>query len=240
MGRKILSAKFLCIYGKVIIGVFLFLVAFSVVAGDIATFVNLGFSPDSRYFMFGQYGIQQTQNVPYSKVQIVDVKKNDFVPNGGGEYYGRNSIESANSGLGALVTLLEENFEGRYKSYQIDHLNSGRLLYILLDGDEPSPKIDFRDFVAGTRYRVKVVQSVSGLDSDVTSTFYLVLSIDESDGTKSFTVGSPNYSRKHVHNYVVRQVILAPNGRALVFLIERNEYDSDGYNIRYMVETIAF
>ena len=126
------------------------------------------------------------------------------------------------------MTLLEENFAGRYKSYQIDHLNSGRLLYILLDGDEPSQQIDFRDFVAGTRYRVKVVQSVSGLDSDVTSTFYLVLSIDESEGTKNFTVGSPNYSRKHVHNYVVRQVILAPNGRALVFLIERNEYDSDG------------
>ena len=202
MGSKNFFGKFSFIYRKLIISIVLYLVGLSVTAGDIATFVNLGFSADSQYFMFGQYGIEQTQNVPYSKVQIVDVKKNDFVPNGGGEYYGRNSIESANSGLGALVTLLEENFEGRFKSYQINHLNSGRLLYILLDGDEPSQQIDFRDFVAGTRYRVKVIQTVSGFDSDVRSTFYLLLSVDESSGTKNFTVGSPNYSRKHVQNYV--------------------------------------
>ena len=34
-------------------------------AGDIAQFVNLGFSADSKYFMFGQYGVLQKTSTPW-------------------------------------------------------------------------------------------------------------------------------------------------------------------------------
>ena len=51
-------------------------------AGDVATFVNLGFSPDSAYFLFGQYGIDQAAGKPYAETYLVDNKRNDFVDKG--------------------------------------------------------------------------------------------------------------------------------------------------------------
>ena len=35
-------------------------------AGDVAQFVNLGFSPDSRYFMFGQYGTLERNSAAWA------------------------------------------------------------------------------------------------------------------------------------------------------------------------------
>jgi predicted secreted protein len=36
----------------------------------------------------------------------------------------------------------------------------------------------------------------------------------------------------------VRQILLAPDGNSLVFVIQRDEQDTKGNNIRYMVETV--
>ncbi len=38
--------------------------------------------------------------------------------------------------------------------------------------------------------------------------------------------------------YHVKQIILAPDGVSLVFLVQKEEQDTNGYNIRYMVETV--
>ena len=42
------------------------LAALGASAGDIAQFVNLGFSADSKYFMFGQYGVSETTSSPFA------------------------------------------------------------------------------------------------------------------------------------------------------------------------------
>jgi predicted secreted protein len=41
-----------------------------------------------------------------------------------------------------------------------------------------------------------------------------------------------------VKAYRVKQVILGPDGAALVFVIQRDEADAAGVNVRYMVETV--
>ena len=42
-------------------------------AGDFATFQNLGFSADSKYFMFAQYGAVEKTALPYAELFVVDV-----------------------------------------------------------------------------------------------------------------------------------------------------------------------
>ena len=52
------------------------------------------------------------------------------------------------------------------------------------------------------------------------------------------TVGLPDYWRTGVRRYRIKQVLLAPDDRSVVMVIEREEQDSTGINIRYMVETV--
>jgi predicted secreted protein len=65
------------------------------------------------------------------------------------------------------------------------------------------------------------------------------VTINFADGTyKDYTVGRPNYKRKGVLSYRISQVILSPDEESLVFVVEKEEQDHDGVNIRYMVETV--
>ena len=48
----------------------------------------------------------------------------------------------------------------------------------------------------------------------------------------------PDFWRDGVRGYRVRQILLAPDGRSLVFAVERAEEDPAGANVRYMVETL--
>ncbi len=59
------------------------------------------------------------------------------------------------------------------------------------------------------------------------------------DGTaKDLTVGNPGLARAGVKAYRVKQIILGPDGAALVFVIQKEEADGAGVDIRYMVETV--
>ncbi len=49
----------------------------------------------------------------------------------------------------------------------------------------------------------------------------------------------PNYWRKGVINYRIKQILLGPNERSLIFVIEKEEQDGKAENIRYMVETLS-
>ena len=56
--------------------------AAAVYAGDLANFVNLGFSADGTKFAFGQYGLQDKTYRAYAEIYAVDVGANTFLPNG--------------------------------------------------------------------------------------------------------------------------------------------------------------
>ena len=207
-------------------------------AGDIATFVNLGFSGDAGYFMFAQYGVDADSSQPYADLWVVDVDDNDFAAGGVARFSGTKPVDPGVTGEGALFRLLFDRAEST-KRYAIDHLESGRLVYILLDGDQPLEEIAFRDFVAGRSYRVALEQSVTGEGREALSSFHLSLSIENGANVRNRVVGHPEIRRRGVLSYTIRQILVAPVGDALVFVIERHEANGAGVDVSYMVETVA-
>ena len=202
-------------------------------AGDVAQFVNLGFSRDGKYFMFGQFGVAEKDSSPWADTFIVDVPSNVFATKGTQSFAGTQPVDPGANGLGALLNALAVSLP-RTKQLRIDHLATGRLLYILLDGAPAADALEFRDFQTGRSYRIALTQ-VAGANG---ASFSIAATVMEKDGTsRSFTAGSPSYARKGVKAYHIKQIILDPDGVSLVFVVQREEQDSHGSNIRYMVET---
>jgi predicted secreted protein len=220
-----------------------FLCSGTLFAGDIAVFQNLGFSPDARYFMFAQHGIAEKNSAPYAELYVVDVAANRFAPEGTHIMQDSGSpppatVQPGQDGLGALFTLLEKQ-TAVTKRYRIDHLRTGRLLYIHLNGEPPRKTLEFRDFESGKRYNIELAQSVSGAGAEIKASFHLRVTITDAAGSASaHTVGLPDYWRRGVKSYRLKQVLLGPDERSLAFVVEKEEVDTSGANIRYMVETL--
>ena len=221
-----------------IVGLIIFLHANLLFGGDIAHFVNLGFSNNDGYFMFGQYGVNEANTFPYADLFVVDVPTNKFVANGVKHSIFEIAAEPGYPGEGALFTLLGNN-QSLKKKYDVNHLKTGRLLYLLVDGEKPKKELDFRDFVTGNRFQVKLIQNVYGNGADIKSSFYIDLTVlPKGRSAKTFWVGLPDYKRKGVKGYRIRQILLSPIGKAMVFLIEKEETDKTGANVRYMIESL--
>lgn len=214
-----------------LIGVLFLLVALAAAAGDMAQFVNLGFSADSKYFMFGQYGVSEKTLAPYAETFVVDVAKNAFTAQGVRKVAYTRAAEPGTSGLGALLAVLGDALP-QTRQYGIDHMLPGRLLYILVDGVPAEELLEFRDFQTGRSYAVRLIRSG-------TTSFHISARVTEKNGTaREITAGDPAIQRPGVKSYLVRQILLAPDGNSLVFVIQRDEQDTKGSNIRYMVETV--
>ena len=215
----------------------LMLCARVVFAGDVANFINLGFSPDAQYFLFGEYGVNDNTK-PYADIFGVNVAKNTFVPNGVSSKTYSTEAGVGQDGMGALLTLFS-SYVPESKKYHIDHMLQGRDLYLLVNGDKPKPRLDFRDFVTDTQYIVVLNQFTYGKGADLSSSFSIDLTIHASSGQNlHYTVGLPNYRRAGVENYRIRKIILGPDKKSLVFVIEKHVRDKSGINVRYMVETV--
>jgi predicted secreted protein len=206
-------------------------------AGDIASFVNLGFSENSIYYMFAYYGVNE-QSSPYASTFIVNVPANSYAPDGVEEAVYEEPVQPGQVGLGALFNLYKK-IDGKVDEYRIDHLRTGRILYILLNGEEPKSHLEFRDFNTGNKYNVTLVQSQQGTGDNVRASFFIDLTVTfESGESKHFTVGRPDYKRSGVKQYRIKEVITSPDETSLVFVIEKEELDTNGVDIRYMVETV--
>ena len=224
---------------KRVLGICLFLLAATTVfAGDIASFQNLGFSEDSRYFMFGQYGILEDSLKHYAQLYTVDVRANRFVADGSLEAVYDEELEPGQSGIGALFTLYQ-GVDSLMSRYQVNHMAPGRLLYILVNGDDPKAHLEFRDFTAGKAYVIDLLQSAFGSGENVSASFHIKLTVTDKGGTqRHYTVGLPGYRREGVRRYQIRQILLAPDDTSLVFIVEKEENADSAVDIRYMVETV--
>jgi len=210
-----------------------------VFGGDVANFVNLGFSDNSQYFMFGQYGIQENNASPYAEIYTVDVKGNSFTKQGVKKAVYPVSIEAGQNGLGALLTLLEHS-TSVVNMYSINHMKTGRILYILLNGEEPKSFLKFRDFSTNTSYSIQLVQAEYAISEEVSASFHIDVTVTDSRGlNKNIIVGRPDYRRQGVKSYKIRQIFLSPNENSLVFLVEKEQMSDNGIDIRYMVETVS-
>ena len=223
----------------VVIAAFLLCASF-IFSGDIAQYINLGFSSNSKYFMFGQYGISSEDTKAFSETFIVDVSKNVFIKDGINSRVFQEEILPGQEGLGALFTIMEESMAIISKT-GINHIATGRVVYLLVNGAKPKEHLEFRDFYKGDAYTVTLVQESFRSESSVSSSFHINLSVtDRSDRIRTYTIGLPDYKRKDVLAYRIKQVVFTPSEEGLVFVIEKEINGSHGKSIRYMVETLVF
>lgn len=216
------------------------LAAVQAFAGDIAVFKNLGFSEDSRYFLFGQYGITAENPTAYAELFAVDIAANRFASDGVLQKEYQQELYPGQDGSGALLMALRE-FSPVSRRYGINHLASGRIVYLLMNGAEPQKRLEFRDFQRGERFVVDLIQHQYGSGEGISSSFHLSVSVTSEDGgSKTYRVGHPDFRRKGVLAYRIKEVVFSPDEQGLVFVIEREELDGDGNNIRYMVETLRW
>ncbi|MDR2177383.1 MAG: DUF2259 domain-containing protein [Treponema sp.] len=210
-------------------------------AGDTASFVDLGFSRDGTVYMFGQYGVALNTLKPWAELYVVDVAKNNFVSGGKVSYSSVNPLNAGNDGIGAFYHIITQN-SALADRYGVDFVHQGHPLYVALDAEEKNSqgeRIEFRDFERGLSYQVRLVPSVEGSGASLKSSFYIALERSGPAGDrKSFTVGSPGVQRPLVSTYKIKKVIASPLGNSLIFVIETRKQAANGYDVRYMIETL--
>ncbi len=208
-------------------------------AGDVSNFVNLGFSSNGKYFLFGEYGIASDFQKAYANMWLVDVKNNSFVSGGvfTGEY--KTVIEPGESALGGLLKLLNEGSK-KISSYNIDFLEQGRPLYVRINDNDNVDSLDFRDFQTGTSYNFELIKNKREAGTDIYSSFSINLKTTEKSGkVKTYLIGNPSYERKDVADYKIERILHSSVDNNIVVVVSKYIRDKDSVNVRYMVETIS-
>jgi predicted secreted protein len=206
-------------------------------AGDIASFVDLGFSPDGKVYVFAQHGVKTPSLLPWADLGVVDVSRNDFMPGGRVSFTHTQPINAGQDGSGALYQLLSRN-TALTARYGINFLQQGQPLYISPETAAPGT-IEFRDFRTGASYRASLTERIEGSGSNLVSSFHIILEKTGPGGARqSYTVGSPQFKRPLITSYDIRKVIRAPQDGSLIFIIETRKPNGGGSDIRYMVEAV--
>jgi predicted secreted protein len=215
------------------------LVLFPLWAGDSASFVDLGFSPDGKTFMFAQYGVQSRTLRPWAELFVVDVASNNFVSGGKVSYTHDNPVLAGQDGTGALYRIIAKN-TALADRYRLDYLNQGQPLYIALSGDfsGTGESIEFRDFESGNSYQARLVPNVEGSGQNLKSSFFINLNCDSRSGRRSYTVGNPQIKRPFIGSYCIKKVMIAPHDGSMIFVIEMKRQADGDVDTRYMVEAL--
>ena len=220
----------------------LFLCDSAVRAGDIASFVDLGFSSDGRTYMFGQYGVQSKTLKPWAELFVVDVPANNFVSGGRLTFINETPVVSGQDGSGALYRLIAQNAPLADR-YRINYCFQGQPLYIAIDSSPADAAgqapVDFRDFNGGASYRATLVQNIEGSGANLKSSFYINLERTARDGAKkNYIVGTPQLKRPLIASYRIRKVVIAPYDGSMIFIVEMQKQNGVDTDIRYMVEAV--
>ena len=221
----------------------LFLNVHGLWAGDTASFVDLGFSPDGKVYMFAQYGVESRTLKPWADLFIVDVPKNNFVSGGRVSYTHDTPVVSGQDGSGALYRLIAQN-AAMAERYGVNYCFQGQPLFIALENEPPigaygQSRIEFRDFESGASYYASLVSDVEGSGQGLKSSFYITVERISRDGSKkTYRVGNPQLKRPLISSYNIRKVIIAPRDGSMIFLIEMFKLEGSSLNVRYMVEAL--
>lgn len=210
------------------------LFSFSVYAGDVANFVNLGFSPDGKKFAFGQHGIKDGTYEAYAEIYLLDIENNNFLPNGIFKTSPTKNTYGADSKSTFLALL---NRAQPYLTRQnISQSFQGRPLYSQTDENKNDKTLLFRDFETNDEYTVIMYMEKKG---NMEASFFITADIIKPNGAKiKKQIGRPEYSRKGVKAYSIKKVLIDNTNSAIVFIIEKKEHDKTGDSIRYMAEVM--
>ena len=232
---------------KIVLILITFLAAsFNVFAGDVATFVDCGFSADGKYYVFGQYGKTDKKFQGWADIYQVDIEKNDYV-DGGVFKIKPSAVTSDKTGLEVYESLEAKNYY-YLKDLNCEKPNVDQVLYILEDIKKTgTDEIVFTDFRSSEienqdTYHINLVPTVKGSGKNVKSSFYILLEKKDAAGNIILNkkIGSPDIVRKGVYNYKIERIFCDKSGKNLIFVIEKMIEDDTGVSIRYMVEATKF
>jgi predicted secreted protein len=220
--------------------IILFALVSALWAGDSAVFVDLGFSPDGRTYMFGQHGVLSPSLRPWADLFVVDMGSNTFVPNGRVTFTQNTPIMAGQDGSGVLFQLLADN-SALTNRHRINFQNQGLPLYISRN-ENPSDRgetIEFRDFVSGRSYRAQLIPTITGSGQNTRSSFFINVDVSFPNGqTRNYTVGTPHFVRQRIASYNIKRVLIDSTGNSLIFVIEMKRVADNGFDTRYMVEAL--
>ncbi len=211
-------------------------------AGDVATFVDKGFSEDGKYYVFGQYGKTDKKFQGWAELYQVDIAANDYTDNG--VFKTKPSAVTAGKNGRDVFEALEGKSFYYFKDLKCETANMDHVLYILDDVNKVgTDEIVFTDFNNSTvdspnTFHIQLVPTINGTGKNVKSSFYIWVEKKDADGnTISKTkVGSPDVVRSGISNYKIERIMCDPTEKNFIFVIEKIQEDDTGISIRYMVE----
>ncbi len=211
-------------------------------AGDVATFVDKGFSEDGKYYVFGQYGRTDKKYQGWAEIYQVDIAKNDWV-DGGVFKIKPTAVTADKAGVEVYEALEGKNYY-YLRDLKCSVANADHVLYILDDVNKTgTDEIVFTDFNNSTvdspdTFHIQLVPTINGKGKNVKSSFYIWVEKKDSNGNTIFKtkVGSPDVVRSGISGYKIERIMCDPTEKNFIFIVEKIQEDDTGISIRYMVE----
>jgi len=202
-------------------------------AGDVFHFINLGFSRDSKVFSFVQYGVNDTDNTTSAEFYFIDVVRNSYLKDGVKKQNNEIIPNPGQSAEGIVFNGIRNNSE-KFKSLSIDHMNTGRLLFVSLKDNKQH--LEFRDFETDQLYTIDLLKN----KKTVSSSFYINMSRKKSEGKiEKYLVGNPSVWRTGVTDYQLDSILISPDEKSLVFVLAKIYSGKENETkVRFMVETV--
>ncbi len=221
----------------------LFSFASFLVAGDVAAFIDEGFSNDGKIYVFGQYGSVDKTWQGYAEIYTVDIAENDYVD--GAVFTTPASSKTQGKNGHTLYTDLRDKHASYLDDLQLKSVGIDNVLYIK---SSTNVKSGTRARPAGARaptdgkdsYAVSITPWYSGSTPSSQSSFFIAVEKYNENGDLigKQIVGNPDIKRRGVIDYGIEKILKSPDGKSFIFVIEKTIATANGNSIRYMVETL--
>jgi predicted secreted protein len=97
----------------------------------------------------------------------------------------------------------------------------------------------FRDFSSGVDYSIAVTQRSTGEGSEIKSSLVLSVYRDTDTGEdKRYSVGMMTGYMQGRSGFQIKQVMLSPDSRFLLIVVQYEQYEEGGNDVRYMVRAV--
>ncbi len=228
---------------RILLGCAVFGLAFSLFAGDVAVFVDEGFSSDGTIYVFGQYGSVDKTWQGYAQIYTVDIAENDYVD--GGVFSTPASSATQGKNGHTLYTDLRKKNTRYLDDLQLKTIDINNTLYIRNTSKSPTETISITDFEATSgasapSYTISLTPWFSGNTPSSQSSFFITVEKRDENGNSlgKQVIGNPDIKRKGVIAYNIEKILKSPDGNSFIFIIEKTHATENGNSIRYMVETL--
>ncbi len=228
---------------KITVYCVLLIVSACMFAGDVAVFVDEGFSANGEYYVFAQYGTIDKTAQGYAEIYTVDIAANDYVGEGLFDTPASSSTRGKNGHT--LYTNLRSANTKYFDSLGLETVGIENILYLNNGSKTVNGKISIQDFesstISGTQsYAITLTPWYSGNTPSSTSSFFITVEKHDEVGSLigKQVIGNPDIKRRGVVGYSIEKIMKSPDGESFIFIVEKTVATSSGNSVRYMVETL--